>query len=172
MNKLFSVLVMIAVGGICYVLFSAFLSPDEVSEPVFVDFTTTEPKTDTEVMAENTMQTRLRTGEVVSVTNLQTDRYDLGDGDTYVVTGGLNEVDPAYAITYFASYDFYQISLNQEPLAEVRKTAEAELQTTLGVDNATLCGLEVSVRTKVDVSQFFAGQELGISFCPGSVALE
>lgn len=111
-------------------------------------------------------------GEVVRVRDLKTNRQQVGD-EAYVLAGGQADADnERFDIVFHSDYDFIQISLEAEPLAEVRRLAEENLRVQLGVDAELMCEMDISVRTRMAVNPFYAGQELGLSFCPGSVALE
>lgn len=173
MNKfVLYVLTPITIAGVLYVFWHSLPSSSDVAAPVFTEFTQpTDPSVDGQV-SDRHMTTRLQSGSSITVNNIKLPEYDVGDNLTYVLAGGLDTSNPRYAITYFSNYDFYQISLESEPLAETRLLAETELKGALGIQESDLCDLNVSVRTRIGVNPFFAGQELGVSFCPGSVALE
>lgn len=64
------------------------------------------------------------------------------------------------------------ILLTQEPLAVARYTAEEELKERLALSEEELCGLDILVQTNRYVNISYAGINLGLSFCPGSVSLE
>lgn len=92
--------------------------------------------------------------------------------DTYVLDdSGLPDND-LYEIVYFASYDFFQVSLEQKPLALARSQAERALAQLLRVSPDILCDLDLSVKTRLEVDLTYAGTELGLPSCPGSLSLE
>ena len=124
-----------------------------------------------EVSVDGKMETTLQNGQTIRVNDITALTNDLGDG-TYAFVGGLEEIDPSFTLSYFGVYDFYQVSINAEPIAEVREEAEQELQAILGVSEETMCQLQHSVMTSVYVNSTYGGVELGFSFCPGSVQFE
>lgn len=90
----------------------------------------------------------------------------------YEISGNEIGIDVPFTIVYFRGYDFYQISLEQEPIGETRRAAEDRLLQQLGISTEEACRLDISVRTRLEVNYVYAGTELGLSFCPGSVTLE
>lgn len=79
--------------------------------------------------------------------------------------------DPSYGILYYPNDSGFLISLLTEPLGEARRAAEQELRSKLQLTNAQLCKLKAQVFTSNGVSEVYAGQDLGLSFCPGAVQL-
>ncbi len=77
----------------------------------------------------------------------------------------------AFHILYFPLDSSILVSLYAEPLGDTRLAAESALRTALGLSNSQLCSLLVSVRTSSDVNPYYAGKELGLSFCPGATVL-
>lgn len=77
-----------------------------------------------------------------------------------------------YTIYYYADSATLFVLLFSEPLVESRKAAEQDLLSIVSSDKNVLCDLNISVRTNQYVNQWLGGQELGLSFCPGSVLLE
>jgi hypothetical protein len=114
---------------------------------------------------------RVSSGDAVPVNNPVAIGDELGGG-AYEISGNGSGIGVPFNITYFEEYDYYQIALEQEPLAEIRRAAEERFVSQLGVSEADACALAVSVRTRREVNDFYAGTELGLSFCPGSVRLE
>lgn len=76
-----------------------------------------------------------------------------------------------YIITYVASDQSFNIGLFKEPLGDVRKQAEQDFLTKLGVTQAEACRLKHVVQTPFWVSSFYGGKNLGFSFCPGATQL-
>lgn len=76
-----------------------------------------------------------------------------------------------FDIVYFSEEDAFAIGLTAEPLGAARISAEQFLMKTLGVSQDELCMLDYFVTTDVDVSEQYAGADLGFSFCPGAVKL-
>lgn len=83
-----------------------------------------------------------------------------------------------YTITYYPEdktqglAPYVLVSLLAEPLGEVRRDAENELRLILNISDADICALpDIQVWTSRSVNEFFAGKDLGLSFCPGAVTL-
>ena len=83
--------------------------------------------------------------------------------------GGSDE--GAYHIVYFPDDSGFLISLLTEPLGANRLNAEDEIRAKLQLPEAELCKLNVRVATSIHVNETYAGQNLGLSFCPGAVRL-
>ena len=77
----------------------------------------------------------------------------------------------SYSILYYPNNSGFLISLSQEPIGQARLDAEKFLQSKLNLTQDQFCKLQVQVFTSIDVNETYAGQDLGISFCPGSVSL-
>jgi len=145
--------------------------PEETTEfPQIEETTSLGQQPISEVTYEEVITT-LSNGEELTLVNILQGTEQLGES-TFVLTGGLSEKDPPYTLTYYEKYDFWQLSLNEEPLGAVRRAGEEELQRKLGVDTDTMCLLNHSVMTAGYVNSQLGGVELGFSFCPGSVPLE
>lgn len=78
---------------------------------------------------------------------------------------------PPYIIRYVALDKSFVISLYAEPLRETRMAAETEFIKRLGISKNTACNLRYLVLTPAWVNSFYAGSNLGFSFCPGSPQL-
>jgi len=76
-----------------------------------------------------------------------------------------------YRIVYMARDQSFTIGLYTEPLRETRLAAEAELQQLLGISNVDMCRIKHVVLVPIDVNEFYSGQNLGFSFCPGAIKL-
>lgn len=86
----------------------------------------------------------------------------------YVVTGtGEGDFD----ILYYPDQSAFSITLLKEPLGQTRLAAEQALRAALKLKDAQLCKLSADVGTIGSVNQAYAGRNLGLSFCPGSVKL-
>lgn len=89
--------------------------------------------------------------------------YELGGSDS-----------GSYQILFFTSGSENRIliSLLAEPLGETRKNAEVELRSSLKLSDADICALSnLEVWTLPSVNETYSGQDLGLSFCPGSILL-
>jgi hypothetical protein len=95
------------------------------------------------------------------------------DKSLYYLSGGLtpNASSTAFSIFYVEADKSFHITLLRNPLGETRKNAEKVLLAKLGLTEAQACSLVVYVGVSEDVSPDLAGEELGLSFCPGAVAL-
>ena len=94
-------------------------------------------------------------------------------GITYVhvtqTPDGIEE-DPTHGML-FGSDSSITIALFAEPLGPVRQAAEASLRRHLPLPDAILCDLTVMVEVPDTIAPRYAGQNLGLSFCPGAVTL-
>lgn len=90
------------------------------------------------------------------------------EANGYQVAGA---ADSRFQIVFFPLDSGFIISLNEEPLGEVRRAAEAALRERLTLSDAELCKLKADVGTVYSVSSTYGGRNLGLSFCPGSVPL-
>ncbi len=76
-----------------------------------------------------------------------------------------------FIVAYDASLQFFTISLTKEPLGTARADAEQFLLKTLGISQTDLCNIKYFLSTTSSVNPFYAGQNLGFSFCPGATVL-
>ncbi len=93
--------------------------------------------------------------------------------DSYFLAGGVHpgDTDATYSIMYVKSDKSFTISLWSEPLAGVRRQAEAALIAKLGITETSACALKYAVLVPYRVNEYYAGKNLGFSFCPGAEAL-
>ncbi len=77
----------------------------------------------------------------------------------------------AFNITYSADKQLFTVILLTEPLGQVRLTAQQFLESRLGLSDAQLCTIKYYLGTISAVNQFYAGTNLGFSFCPGATPL-
>lgn len=84
----------------------------------------------------------------------------------------LTEDENTYDIFYHQDTASIMIMLYKEPVSFTRALAERKLKESLGFSDEELCSMRVSVLTNVYVNPKYAGYNLGLSFCPGSVSLE
>lgn len=80
------------------------------------------------------------------------------------------EEDPSYGIVYSSESTFI-VALFTEPLREARTKAEARLRSMLSLPDNILCMLPISVSVPDTMGPMYKGKDLGLSFCPGAVAL-
>ena len=107
---------------------------------------------------------------------------DTANPSRYLLAGNLGYCinDPArcqagsattYNIVYDSSLDAFTVALLAEPLGATRAAAEAELAKVLGLSQSEMCRLNYYVGTTDAVSSFYAGKNLGFSFCRGTTKL-
>jgi hypothetical protein len=93
---------------------------------------------------------------------------DPSNKGNYYLTGFASD---GFVISYSTSGQFFTIALQKEPLGETRRDAEQFLLSSLGVSQTQLCNLRYYLGTDVHTSSFYAGKNLGFSFCPGAAQL-
>lgn len=97
----------------------------------------------------------------------------LDAGTYYYVTQDKEgtEGDSRYGIVHGADASV-SIGLFEEPLGEARLAAEEKLKSLFPQrPESDFCRMSLTVTVPFDVSEYYAGENLGLSFCPGSVAL-
>jgi hypothetical protein len=169
MNKFLYILFFVGVIILVGFVANFFLSVDEIGQE---QEQTILPEVELpELNPESTtMLTKSKSGSIEVVNNITRLADNVGS-DTYIFAGGLQQPDPRYVLTYYEEYDYFQVSIEDSPLDQVRLLAEDELRMKLGVGNEVLCNLNISVRTRIEVDYEMAGKELGLSFCEGSMPL-
>jgi hypothetical protein len=143
-------------------------SPNQAQSPFgFIGGTATTPT--------KTLSLSLRDGTVVQAHDFtkQDQPEWAGGASGYLVGGGEQE---NFIILYFApdvpnGQGEFLVNVNAEPIGDARRRAEAALKARLEMTEEELCKLAVSVRTAPGVSSTYGGYDLGLSFCPGAVAL-
>jgi hypothetical protein len=93
---------------------------------------------------------------------------DPSNAGNYYLTGASTN---GYAIGYRTPAEFFTIALEKEPLGQTRVAAESFLLAALGISQSQLCSLNYYVGTDVQTNSFYAGKNLGFSFCPGATVL-
>lgn len=93
---------------------------------------------------------------------------DSANKGIYYLTGSSTE---EFVIAYDSSAQFFTIALNREPIGLARTDAQTMLVAALGVPQESLCALKYYVGTDEHTNSFYAGKNLGFSFCPGATAL-
>lgn len=78
--------------------------------------------------------------------------------------------DPPYVISYISTTNFFNIVLLKNPIMVVRLEAEGDLQKRLGILPDQLCQLKYTISVPNRVNQFYAGLNLGFSFCSDGLA--
>ncbi|MAZ56183.1 hypothetical protein CL653_00095 [bacterium] len=90
----------------------------------------------------------------------------------FALTGLEAGEDDYFSVVYYEFDHSYAAALLKEPLSEARNRLEAYLELELNLDKEELCMQNISVSVTEDVSSYLFGQNLGLSFCTGSVVLE
>ncbi len=96
--------------------------------------------------------------------------YTLGYQPTEATTTSGAPTSP-YLVTYVDTTQYFNITLLQEPLKATRAAAEQYLGAKLGLPQVEMCRLKYMLSVPASVSEFYTGQNLGFSFCPGAVLL-
>jgi len=85
-------------------------------------------------------------------------------------TDDLVEKDSRYGIAYGSDSTFI-IALLTPPLSESRAAAEAAFKDFVPLPDSVLCSLAVTVQVTDTIESPYAGKNVGLSFCPGALAL-
>lgn len=128
--------------------------------------TTSTPSQTTQKMSVTT-----QTGDAVITNDFVHNNITLADpsnAGNYYLTGPSTD---GYAIGYRTPAQFFTIALEKEPLSQTRTAAENFLLSTLGISQNQLCSLNYYIGTDVHTNSFYAGKNLGFSFCPGATVL-
>jgi hypothetical protein len=87
-------------------------------------------------------------------------------------TAVLATTTDAYDITYDTKDSSFNIDIKETPFETIRPEAEAAFLRILGVSQSDACKLIVQVGTTFAVDPNYAGQNLGLSFCPSNGAFQ
>lgn len=180
MKKLLFLLVASGIAlGILYAVFALFIrSPDkadnqpgETNPPAsYRTGSDNTPREDT-----RTIPVRTANGNKIPVRDFRKDMLvEMFEGSNYkhyILRDTDSPSTAMYEILYAEEDGGFIVSLRQEPLRDTRLRAEMALVRHLGVSHEKLCDLALSVVVARDVSETYAGRQLGISNCPGSQPL-
>lgn len=92
-------------------------------------------------------------------------------GDIYITQDSASPEEDLYRLSFYMPSQNFSVILLKEPLREIRRFAESDLIEKLGISERDACRLFYFVSTHTEVSPFYAGKNLGFSFCPGSIQL-
>lgn len=170
------VLILITVA----LLFVAFRKDDKPQPDANVTFPTATTSTNVPVELPLTDGSTVRTRNFIQ--NGTTIEDPANEGNYYLQgTSGACRSDGSclaagtqddFSILYFEQQHTFSISLNREPLGEVRREAETYLKNALGISESEMCKLKYTLGTTGYVNQTYGAiDNLGFSFCPGSVQL-
>ncbi|MFT5037212.1 MAG: hypothetical protein ACI9VM_000789 [Candidatus Azotimanducaceae bacterium] len=175
MKKVFVVIVLVL--GV--IIFGVFLWPEktprDTTDDTFTDLNI-QPGVGRPVVQDSTDRVVVQTGEgsVIEINNVRTLPA------TREVSSGRYELRQSVDDEYFLPFNIvyaegggsFAISINAEPVVETRRSMEEFLRSMLGISEVEMCKLNVYVGVPTDVNSFLSGQNIGFSFCPGSVSLE
>ena len=92
-------------------------------------------------------------------------------GQYYEVGASAHATSSAYTVLYVDADKSIQVILHEQPIGKSRRLAEEFLLSTLHLTKGEACTLNYQVVTPDYVDQTYGGQNLGFSFCSGSVVL-
>ena len=81
--------------------------------------------------------------------------------------GGITD----FNIFYDSADQSFAVALLVEPIGRTRLVMETFLARTLGVSQPDMCRLNYYIGVTSDINSFFAGKNLGFSFCQGATKL-
>ena len=178
MKKILLILITIGVVlGLFYTFFVLFMNKSEKTDnnpPLVINLPPISGTSTNDFPAGNnqTIPVRTRSGDQTSVRDFRKDRFvETIPDNTYILRDTDSPSTATFEILYFGNGGGIIISLRNEPLQETRSSAETALIQHLGIAREKLCDLSISVAVARDVNTYYAGRELGISSCPGSLVL-
>lgn len=129
--------------------------------------------------ANGTFILATQSGTTITTKNFLNDpetTADTSNPGSYYIGNSIDPTNPdtsaaPYVITYIGGTNFFSVSLLKEPINEVRRQAEQYLMQRLGISERQMCQLRYTMTVPVRVSQIYAGENLGFSFCPGASQL-
>ena len=89
-------------------------------------------------------------------------------GDSLIESSATNS--PPYVIGYIAKTQYFNISILKSPIMETRRLAEVYLMKQLGISKDQMCRLKHAVSAPNRVDRFYAGLNLGFSFCKNGLS--
>lgn len=187
MNKtlLIPIVLLVILGATVYYLVFWETGEPDTSLPFANSPSNTVFPSGTSPVIENNGDPTLRVarddGETLEVRNFLSDSDVVEDtyspgtyylGNHFAEDASEPQVEPPYVISYFEDSGVFAVGIYKEPIAESRELAASFLMRKLNLSAEDLCTLNVQVTVPHWVNEFLAGQDLGFSFCPGSVPLE
>lgn len=116
-------------------------------------------------------------GTPISVPDFRTDpaviKVQEVEGDYYyILAGGSSAANTSpYQVTYDGDSGIFSIFIYKEPIGKYREEAEQVFIDKLGLTKAQICLLKPSVTTASEAAKEYPNQDLGVSFCSGSIVL-
>jgi hypothetical protein len=123
--------------------------------------------------ASGTLVLKTKDGGVTTVPDF-TARHtsqDMPGGPLYVLVPDRLDGTLAYQVQFLKGTSEITIGIFKKPFGATRKTAEGTLRKFFPLPNALLCRLKIEVLIPGPVDRQLSAQNLGLSFCPGSVRL-
>jgi hypothetical protein len=134
---------------------------------VYTDFNTSVvPVESIDTVTIPTEQGSVQTTDITKLPEIKS----IGDG-TYSLDGTRSDKNAGFSLVYYKSDNSYAIAILNEPIAQNRIAASKYLLELLQISEADACKLNVYIGTIYSVNQQLAGQNLGLSFCPGAIQL-
>lgn len=119
---------------------------------------------------DGTLSLQSRNGGMISVYNFYDDpgTSDIGS-DNYVLYGTNDDsLELGYQIVYLSMDQSFIVSLIENPWREWRPQAEQAFLKALNISQSDACNLKVALTIPYNVDPEYAGQDLGLSFCPNA----
>ncbi len=123
------------------------------------------PETQVQPPPGPTVSIPTQNGSVIVSDPAQNPVEQVGDAAAIAETG-------QYDIVYYKSEQSFVITLLSQPLQAARDAAEDAFLAKLNIGKGDACKLNVSLAVPLSVDSANAGQNFGLSFCPGSAALQ
>lgn len=119
-----------------------------------------------------TLTVGTKNGERVPARNFLNDNSVVELGTDFYRVFEIADPDGPIGAGYFYNDDGgFILLIEREPLSFARSILENQLQQKLQFNQFQMCQLKILVQTTRYVNENFAGRNLGLSFCPGSVTL-
>ena len=122
---------------------------------------------------DGTLSLASRNGGSVSVYNFYDDpgTSDIGDDNYVLYNTNDDSLSLGYQIVYFSMDQSFVISLTESPWRDLRPQAEQAFLRALNISQSDACNLKVSVTIPYNVDPEYAGEDLGLSFCPNAKSI-
>lgn len=164
------------------ILLVTFLLPEEEIKPTPSNGSVNQfpIASSTTQTGQNTLTLKTAVGKSIVVKNFLSDTKTVADpvnqghyylGNHFPFDSTPPTTMPTYIIEYISPTQFFNIALIKEPIGKERMQAEQYLLSELGITKEDMCRLNYMVSVPVDVSEYYAGINLGFSFCPQSTPL-
>ncbi len=99
----------------------------------------------------------------VHINNIFKNPQQVTPDKTSMLVSGTN----GYDILYYAPDGSFLISISATPVTTIIAQAESAFLQLLGISKSDACKLKVQVSVPISVDPNYAGQNFGLSFCPG-----